>query len=343
MMKNKLVLAVLVLLLMGCGGGEETAVLPTDSPSSPTPVPELRYDGPRPEPGTGNVYGQIMWNSAAATGLDLLLCQDFSWFSGCDGEGVTAVTDETGYYLFQNVAPGTYALSIRIFDSDDWTYIDDGFLSAADFVVEADETLVIETHNIYKMDLRPLEPGPHAKLKSGRRPFNWEAYPDAAYYEIYLTPDKGESIFVIERVDANQIVADLPPINCDYRWSLEAFNRDGVKIAETRDYVEFQVAGEQADCTLTVNSPIDDSSIPAHGIVLDWEPHPLAVSYKILMWDDSDKTQTNILDFATVTESQFTFNGALKPDHRYVWSVHAYDANGRNIAASEIYDFTVIP
>ncbi|MCP4426324.1 MAG: hypothetical protein GY803_17675 [Chloroflexi bacterium] len=345
MIKWKLIFAVLLFVLAGCGAGqgEDTAVSP-DNPPEPTPIPKLRYEGSKPEPGTGNVYGQVLWNSAAATGLDVVLCQDFSSFSGCGGKEYTTQTNESGVYLFANIKPGTYAITTRIFDSDDWIYVSGGILSAADFQVKADKTLVIDTQHIYKLNMRPLEPGAQAKVKSGSQTFNWEADTDAAYYEIYLTPDKGDPIFVNKRANEAQITAELPPINCDYRWSLEAFNGDDVKIAETKDYVEFQVTGEKASCTLTVNKPADGTSVPAEGIVLDWDGAKLAVSYKILMWDDTDTNpdKTNTLDFVAVSESQFTFNGALIPDHRYVWSVHAYDAAGKKIAASEIYDFTVI-
>ncbi len=340
---RRAVFLLLVLVLAGCGG-EETAVSTPDFDSNPDPppIPQPRYDGPKPEKGTGNVYGQIMWNGLAAAGLDVKLCQEISVFGDCNGTMIESHTDETGYYLFPNVVPGTYSLYIHIFDSADWIYITDGILSAAEFEVESGETTVIETQSIYKLDLRPLEPGPQAKVKGGEHTFNWQAYPDAAYYEIYLTPDQGEAIFVNQRVDSARITADLPPSNCDYSWKVEAFNSDGVKIAEMRDYVEFRVVDEPASCVLIVNGPTADASVPARGVVLDWEPHPLAVSYKILMWDDSDEARTHILDFFTVTESQFKFNGALTPDHRYIWSVYAYDAAGREIAATEVVSFTAV-
>ncbi len=325
-----------VFLFVGCQS--------SDGNDSSEPPPEtLRYRGPKPEEGTGNVYGAIWWNGAGAKGLDVLLCPDYSSFSGCSGEMVTAVTEADGTFLLANVQPGTYALTVRVFNSDNWLTINDGILSTADFVVEAGETLVIEPQSIYKLDLQPQKPRNGDSLKSGSAIFNWERYPDAAYYQIYLTPDKGEAIFVNNRVDNNQITAELPPVNCDYRWSLEAFSSKGIKIAETEDFIDFQVVGEEASCILQINGPVDGEFIPASGIVLNWEANPLAASYKILMWDDTDPDKTNILDFHTVTESQFVFNGALIPDHRYVWSVYAYANDGKEVASSEIFDFTVTP
>ena len=336
-----LVVGTAVFFLAAC----QSAMVSEGEASSPaTPTPEkLKYTGPKPEKGLGNVYGKITWNGAAAKGLDMLLCQDFNSFSGCKGQEYTVQTQTNGSYTFANVEPGTYALSVRVFNSDEWLYVTNGILSAADYEVEADKTLVIEPRSIFKLDLQPQKPAAHADLKSGERTFQWQAYESADYYQIYLTPDEGEVIFINERVEGTEIKADLPPINCEYRWSLEAFNAAGVKIAETSDYWKFVVAGAESSCHLVVEAPIDGVTIEAKGIVLDWTSHPDAASYKILMWDDTDEDKIKMLDFYQVEESQYTFNGDLTPDHRYVWSVYAYNANGDEVAASEIHDFTIKP
>ncbi len=328
-----------VILLAAC---QSETVTEGGGLAGPTPE-KLKYTGPKPEKGTGNVYGKIIWNGAPAEGLDMLLCQDFNSFSGCKGQEYAVQTQADGSYTFANVEPGIYALSVRVFDSDDWLYVTGGILSAADYEVEAGQTLVVEPQSVFKLDLRQQEPAQDTKLKSGERTFQWQVYESAAYYQIYLTPFEGETIFVNERVDDTIIKASLPPINCEYRWNLEAFNTDGVKIAETSDYWEFSVAGEESSCHLIIETPEDGAVIDAKGIFLDWAEHPLAASYKILMWDDSDEDQTNILDFYEVQESQYTFNGDLTPGHRYVWAVYAYNADGNEVAASEIHDFTVKP
>lgn len=330
-----------VFILAACQSQSEGDSLPT---ATPEPTREkLEYIGPKPDRGLGNVHGKISWNEQPAAGLDVLICQDFNAFSGCKGQEYTVQTGEDGKYTFHNVEPGIYALSVRVFDSDDWIFVTDGIFSAAEYTVAANETLVIEPRSIHKLDIRPLKPGMDAEVKSGERVFQWEAYGDADYYEIYLTPDEGDAIFVNERADETSIKAQLPPLNCAYRWQLAAFNANGIKIAETNDYWEFTVIGEDASCYLAIEAPKDGAAIEAKDIILDWTPHPDAASYKILMWDDSDENKTKTLDFYQVDVSEFYFNGELTPEHRYVWSVYAYNANGREIAASEIHDFTVKP
>lgn len=335
----------LLLLAVGCAVPEDelpnrSSGADSDASSAAGSKSELTYDGPEPSEGTGNVYGQIMWNGTGAPGLDVSLCGDFSSFSGCREDEYLVETNEDGIYLLENVAPGTYALSVRVFDSDDWLYVTSGILSSADFVVEADETLVVGVQNIFKLDLAASFPANEARAKSGELTLSWEAYPDADYYKIYLTPVEGEAILVDKRVDDTEITVDLLPANCDYRWSLEAFNSDRVKIAETEDFYTFRVAGEDASCILVITAPLDGRTIPGTSVTMDWEPNPLATTYKLLMWNDSTPDQENILDFVSVAESSYRFDETLEPG-RYVWSVTGYNDEGKEVAGSEVFDFTI--
>lgn len=333
---------VLVIVIMGCRLPETAEPGATAVPTV-TPIPRPQYTGPAPQANRGNVFGQVMWNGSGAADLDLLLCQDFSVLGGCKGRAYTAVTNADGIYLFTDVEPGTYALAIRVFDSDSWLYITDGILSTAEITVRAGEILPIENQIIYKLDLKAENPADQSRIKSGSQTLSWATYPDADYYQVYLTPEKGGAIFVNERVGENQVTAEIPPINCDYRWSVEAFNSDGIKIAETGEFARFHVTEGEHSCNLKIVAPADGETVAADGIVLDWDPLISAIRYEILMWDDTDLEKTKVLNFVPVTESQFELNGALTPEHRYIWSVYAYDASGREAAASEVYDFTVTP
>lgn len=338
-MKTRLVWTVILLGIMGaaaaCAG--DTAESNRGGVEQPA---RTRYDGPDPVEGMGNVYGRIIWNQQGAAGLDVRLCQDFNTFSGCGEPEYRTVTLEDGTYLLADVEPGTYALSVRVFDSDDWLYVSGGILSSADFEVEANDTLVIDTQSIYKLDVVPTNPPNQTDVAAGPLTLTWDAYPEAAYYEVYLSPDKGDAILVNERVDVPEVTVGIYPVNCEYRWQIEAFNASGGKIAEMADDYYFAVTDEAASCHLQINRPVDGAEVDGAGIELDWEPNPLAASYKILMWNDSDPDRPNVLDFVGVPEAYYAFDQPLPPA-RYVWSVTAYDADNMKIGGSEIYDFTV--
>ena len=307
-----------------------------------TEADNLSYDGANPAEGKGNVFGEIRWNGAGEPGLEVQLCSDFSSFSGCGDTPIYEKTDEDGQYLFKDVDPGVYALSVRVFDSQDWLYISSGILSSADFEVEAGETLVIGVQDIFKLDVSPTMPTNGAKLDVTTTNLNWEPYDQAAYYKVSLYPDEGDALLIDKRVNESTIEVDLMPVNCGYRWSVEAFNSERIKIAETAEQFDFVVEGQAGSCILLIQEPADGSEIKGDNIVLDWEDSPLAASYKILLWNDDDPDRTNVLDFEEVNESSYRFSQTLTPA-RYVWSVSAYDASGDKIGGTEIFDFTVRP
>ena len=340
----KLVMVLMLFLAVGCGdaGDSETTTSDDGGRGTGSRPSKPRYDGPDPEPGTSNVYGEILWNGEGAAGLDLVLCQDFSSFSGCGGAEYDAQTETNGTYLFANVDPGTYALSVRVFDTDNWLYISGGILSSYDFVAEADETLIIDTQNIFKLDLQIASPKNLAKVEAGDLTLSWETYEGADYYQIYFTPDEGEAILVNERVDGTDIAVDLLPVDCEYRWQVEAFNADGVKIAETEDSYDFEVTGNNASCHLQLNEPVDNSTVSGSGVVLRWEEHPMAANYKVWLRDGDNSDADAILDFESILETSYTVEQTLAPA-RYIWSVTAIDEAGNDIAGSEIFDFTVAP
>lgn len=353
-MKKNFVWLLILLWLVSCGGdagndGRANGENGNDDTESIAGESELTYEGDEPASGKGNVYGEIRWNGTGAAGLEVELCADFSSFSGCGSIPINAKTDENGRYLFKNVAPGIYALSVRVFDSDDWLYISSGILSSAEFEVEAGKTLVIGVQNIFKLDVTLLEPTNGSKVAGEEVLLDWkdyaidevaEAY--AEYYKVSLYPDEGDAILIDKRVNESSLRVDLLPVNCGYRWSVEAFNSDRIKIAETAEQFDFVVENLQGSCQLAIREPADGAEIRGDDIVLDWEDSPLAASYKILMWNDDDPERANVLDFEEVSESSYRFTFTLEPA-RYVWSVTAYDESGDKIGGTEIYDFTVRP
>lgn len=335
---------ILLLLAVSCsaldGGQVESNVNSENEPVLKDD--ELTYEGDPPAEGTGNVFGEIRWNGSGAKGLDLLLCSDFSSISGCGGEKLKETTDENGRYLFENVKPGVYALSVRVFDSDDWLYISSGILSSADFEVEAGKTLIIDVQDIFKLDLNASAPRNGSKVPDAEVQLDWQDYEDASYYKVSLYPEEGDAILVDKRVNESNFIVDLLPVNCGYRWRVEAFSSQRVKIAEMAEQFDFEVNKLEGSCLLAIKEPTDGAEIRGDNIVLDWEDSPLAVTYEILMWNDDDPERTNVLDFEEVNESSYRFEETLTPA-RYVWSVDAYDEHGDKIGGTDIFDFTVRP
>ena len=345
MQKKRFFLWFLILVLLaGCDlWGSDTAEN-TDASGAETAVAELKYTGSPPADGKGNVFGEIRWNSTGVPDLDVELCSDFSTFSGCNSEPLTATTDAMGQYLFKDVDPGTYALSVRVFDTDDWLYISNGIFSSTGFEVTAGKTLTIGYQDIFKLDLILLTPADGGKVNGDKVPLDWNDYrnPQAAYYKVSLYPDEGDAIVFEKRVEESTFSAVLLPVSCDYRWYVEAYNEDRDKIAESAEPFTFAVDNLPGSCQLAIQTPTDHAEIPGDDIVLDWDDSPLAASYKILMWNDDDPDRTNVLDFYEVNESSYRIPGVLGPA-RYVWSVSAYDKDGDKIGATEIYDFVVRP
>jgi hypothetical protein len=348
--KKYAILLLVLLFLVSCsafGGGQaENGRANDDGAASSSNVSDeneaLKYSGAPPAEGKGNVFGEIRWNGAGASDLDVLLCADFSSFSGCGGEEFLTKTDGQGQYLFKDITPGVYALSVKVFNSDDWLYISSGILSSAEFKVEAGKTLTVGIQNIFKLDVKPQAPSNGSKVASDEVLLDWQDYPSADYYKVSMYPDEGDAILIEKRVNESALQVDLLPVSCGYRWSIEVFNSDRIKIAETAESFDFVVDSLDGSCQLIIQEPADGAEIRGDDIVLDWDDSPLATTYKILMWNDDDPNRANVLDFVQVNESSYRFEQTLEPA-RYVWSVTAYDESGDKIGGTEIYDFIVRP
>lgn len=295
---------------------------------------------PTSQGGTGDVTGSVWWNSRAAANIHVELCEEYSFITGCSGTSFSATSDENGNYLFSAIPAGTYYIAMRIFNTDDWLYIPEGFISARPFIVSSGETTVVEAFNLYKLDVNPTHPTEN-HVPPGDLTLSWRPYESAAHYEIILYPEQGESILSGQRVDGNEIGVTLPSRDCEYRWHVEAFNQDGIKIATTDGYLTFAVTGQTTSCVLTVTNPPDNTVLPSGaGVVLVWEAHAAAARYEVFMWNDSLPDRPYVLDFIGTTVPTLHIGQTLEPG-RYVWSVRAFDEAGKLIAGSDVSDFTV--
>jgi hypothetical protein len=238
-------------VLTGCkspGGNQQSASNAGSNTRSNAAQPgEAGVEKVKPAPGTGNVQGKVSYNSQPVENIEVRLCETFSRFlGGCDGQIYTARTDKDGEYVITNVTPKTYeALTARVFDTDSYVFATSGIagISAAKYDVVADKTFFVTPINLFKSDLKTLNPKAGAKVSAQGLELKWEPYPDASYYKFSIFADDASvtSPYINERVEATSFGLDKPLQKGVYRWQVAAFNKDDRKLSESADDVKFTV------------------------------------------------------------------------------------------------------
>lgn len=216
-------------------------------PDNATGATTTGVEKQKPAPGTGNVQGKVLYNSKPAENIEVKLCEKFSRFlGGCDGKTFTARTDANGEYVIANVEPKVYeGLLARVFDTDSYIFAASGIggLSSAKYDVAADKTLFIAPTNLFKSDLKLLNPKAGAKVGMENLELKWDAYPEAAYYKFSIFSENPSVIspYVNERVEATSFGLDKPLEKGTYRWRVEAYNGENRKLAESDDNIKFTI------------------------------------------------------------------------------------------------------
>jgi hypothetical protein len=201
----------------------------------------------KPAPGTGNVQGKVLYNGKPVENIEVKLCETFSRFlGGCGGKTFTARTDKEGEYVIANVEPKQYeGLLARVFDTDSFVFATTGIagLSSAKYEVLADKTLFIRPTNLFKSDLKVLNPKAGSRVAAQALELKWDAYPDAAYYKFSIYPDDSSftSPYINERVDGTSFRLDKPLQKGSYRWQVDAFNSADQKLSESGDDIKFTI------------------------------------------------------------------------------------------------------
>ncbi len=347
---------VMVILLVACSSGSKTLgteepvmvpgeivmntipafIVPTQVPTQAPPptVPAIELPHPIPASGKGNLVGQVRWNETGASGINLKICTEFSWFGGCKGTIYTTTSDPEGIYMFKDIDPGQYALTLKVFDTGNWLYMTTGLMTERMYTIRSAATTEVGVSDIYKTDMKSIQPAEKAKVAEVRPVLKWEDYPDASRYELWLNPEKGDAVAVSEELTTYEFIPEEDLLNCEYTWKVEAFNDNGIKISEMDDYRHFTVTGAQYSCAIKMIKPLNNTSVPSSGIELEWEAHPLADYYKLFMWPENDSS-IHILDFIEVRATNYTITDTLQAG-KYVLSIYAYDANGKQVANSGI-------
>jgi hypothetical protein len=202
----------------------------------------------KPAAGKSNVQGRVLFNSQPAPNIEVKLCEKFNRFlGGCEGQTYTASTDESGEYLIKDVPPGIYeGLIAKVFDTPYFVFATSGFIGSAKYELEADQTFFAPDSNLFKSDLKLLNPKAGAKVPAENLELKWESYPSATYYKFSVNADSGSGAetnydYINKRVDGTSYVLGAPLKPGTYRITVNAYNSNDVKLAESPDDITFSV------------------------------------------------------------------------------------------------------
>jgi hypothetical protein len=200
----------------------------------------------KPAAGKSNVQGRVLFNSQPAPNIDVKLCEKFNQFlGGCQGQTYTARTDASGEYLIKDVPPGIYeALTAKVFDTPYYVFATSGFIGSAKYELDADQTFFAPDSNLFKSDLKLVNPKAGAKVAAENLEIKWESYPDASYYKFSINADSGGETnydYINKRVDGTSYVLESPLKPGSYRITVNAYNGGDVKLAESADDITFTV------------------------------------------------------------------------------------------------------
>jgi hypothetical protein len=244
-MLNRFVVALICLIAMFAFGSCTKKKNGTARADETAPVEGV--EKVKPAPGTGNVQGKVLYNGAPVENIEVKLCETFSRFlDGCGGKIYTAKTDKDGDFVIANVPPKEYeGLTVRVFDTDSYVFATTGIagISATKYNVEADKTLFVSPTNLFKGDLKVLNPKAGSTVSGQDLELKWEPYPNAAYYKFTLYPNDHQVTpqYVNHRVDDASFKVSKPLEKGSYRFKVEAFNSADKKLSETSDDLEFTI------------------------------------------------------------------------------------------------------
>lgn len=314
---------------------------PTPLPASTEAASSLAATTAVPD-GWGNIEGRILWNDAEAAGVAVALCRQLSYLGdGCYGDNESTTADENGSFRFEAVPSGVYYVAVRFDGSDRWLALT-GEQTAfpAQYTISPDETLVLAEAHVIRRDLILREPVGGAERTGVRLSLAWQPYERASYYEVYLSPEHGETVYTRFRVEGTELRVDSRLFDCPYAWNVTAFNDRARPLARSDRYGRFVISGRDVPCHIDLVSPAAGTTLKTGYVKLDWDSHPLADRYSILMWNDSLPDRPNVVDFVEVVESEYTLPQRLE-NGRYVWSISVYDTTGMRVAEMPVTNFIV--
>jgi hypothetical protein len=260
MKKYLYVLLISSILFAGCGGAatnstnSSNTVVNTKASASPaTEKSDGDYvdseDGTAkatPEAGKANVQGKVFFNGEPVSGVEVKICQKFSRFMGdCSGETFKTKTDASGEYLFSNITAGVYeGLLVKVFETNSYVFATQGLgVSAAKYKFDADDTYFAPVTNLFKFDLKLQEPKANATVAAADLKIKWEAYPNASYYKLSVSPAEYDSDSTIsnERVEGVEYTVTKTLKPGKYGLTIAAYNANDIKLSEMKERISFTV------------------------------------------------------------------------------------------------------
>ncbi len=231
------------LALTACSSGGNGQNQSPGNYVNPQPVEKVK-----PNPGKGNVQGQVFYNSKPVENIEVKICEKFNRFMSsqpCDGKNHKVKTDREGYFVITDIEPGKYqVILVRVFNTDSYIFAAKGIagLDNVEQVIEANKTLFIDPKHLFKSDLKPTNPDVDGSISGQKPELKWQAYPDATYYKLSLYPkDTKVQGLYDQKVNTNTFTPEKPLLKGAYTWKIEAYNGDDKKLSETKDGINFTV------------------------------------------------------------------------------------------------------
>lgn len=201
----------------------------------------------KPAAGKGNVQGTVFFDGKPVPNIDVKLCENFTAVVDidCGGKTFTAKTDNDGVFVIKNVEPKEYGgLMVKVFNTRDYIYAREGIMSPQKYTVEADKTIFADDTHLYKSDLKITAPKAGARVPAEGLTITWNEYPNAAYYQVDLTPDENGADKVSysdEKIEGTSFTPDKTLSAEKYDILVTAYNSNDRKISDTGSPQSFVV------------------------------------------------------------------------------------------------------
>ncbi len=311
--------------------------LPTPPPEvSPTPPPTL----PVPAEGKAVIWGVLMWNDQPVAGATVEMGTSMTYYIPgglqLNKPVLQTTTDNEGYYVFTDVAPGEYVRKVNAFGG---SFYPDGKIMYYKFTVESGQIISKKTYHIVREDLSLSAPADEATVSYDTVTLTWEAYPDAQYYVVELTPE-GKSAFMTGAITGTTYHPQSL-LNGNYDWTVSAYNKNNREIATSLEGLGIKrtltVTGAAYSIYVEIVFPQNKAKVSDGSLTLEWQPYPDVSYYTVYV---ALKGGDTIVERVKTTDSTYTIPESLTPG-TYYWDIHAFNSSGGEIAKSIFLQFTV--